>query len=38
MKKFKTEPKIINIEDTNTTIIKIMFFNKHTKEDTIKIE
>jgi len=36
MKKFKTEPKIINIEDTNTTIIKIMFFNKHTKEDTIK--
>ena len=36
MKKFKTKPKIINIEDTNTTIIKIMFFNKHTKEDTIK--
>jgi len=36
MKKFKTEPKIINIEDTNTTIIKLMFFNKHEKEDTIK--
>ena len=36
MKKFKTEPKIIDIKDTNTTIIKIMFFNKHEKEDTIK--
>lgn len=36
MTNYKTEPKIIKLEETNTIIIKIIYFNKHTKEDTIK--
>lgn len=36
MKKIKTRPKIINIKNANTITIKLIFFNNHTKEDTIK--